>query len=383
MTDTTNPQQPEPWWAADGRLKPHALPAATTPDGPSLTGGFDDSVEIPDLPAVSVPASAPTGWIDGHPQLEAIAAAVWERCGRSDSGTCVEDDPRNIAVAALAAVLPARAARPACDCEAEVHMGAGFYHQPQCVTRNSQPTDRAAILREAADVAESQRQFKPATGARWSAQVSENVGILRVAEELRRLADVVPVSGPGGAGGDEGDELTCVDMCGSCDACGMEPFGTPAEGWRQAARFLRRTARDSGNRAGSLHAASLIETELRARAEAAGPDGAADEAQPEPESGCAHCGGPHAWDDCETYTALVASEQQPEPRADTALRIRVLSEILGRLTGRQDGDSATDDVPAATVRRVLAEILVGMQRGIGRGGDTEQPAAVAQPDGEA
>jgi hypothetical protein len=61
-------------------------------------------------PAVSAgvaPATdqaAPAVWIDGHPQLEAIAAAVWERCGRSDSGTCVEDDPRNIAVAALAAV---------------------------------------------------------------------------------------------------------------------------------------------------------------------------------------------------------------------------------------------------------------------------------------
>ena len=52
-------------------------------------------------------AAAPAVWIDGHPQLEAIAAAVWEKCGRSDSGTCVEDDPRNIAVAALAAVLPA------------------------------------------------------------------------------------------------------------------------------------------------------------------------------------------------------------------------------------------------------------------------------------
>ncbi|MER8002971.1 hypothetical protein [Streptomyces sp. NPDC095613] len=50
-------------------------------------------------------AEAPTEWIDGHPQLEAIAAAVWEQCGRSDSGVCVEDDPRNIAVAALAAVL--------------------------------------------------------------------------------------------------------------------------------------------------------------------------------------------------------------------------------------------------------------------------------------
>jgi hypothetical protein len=50
------------------------------------------------------------------------------------------------------------------------------------------PTDRTAVLREAADIAESLRQFEPATGARWSAQVSENVGILRVAAELRRLA---------------------------------------------------------------------------------------------------------------------------------------------------------------------------------------------------
>ncbi|MDX3202099.1 hypothetical protein [Streptomyces scabiei] len=65
----------------------------------------------------------------------------------------------------------------------------------------------------------------------------------------------------------EGDELVCVDQCGSCDACGMEPFGTPAEGWREAARFLRQTARDSGDRAASLHAAHLIEDELRRRAE--------------------------------------------------------------------------------------------------------------------
>ncbi|MDX3575943.1 hypothetical protein [Streptomyces sp. FL07-04A] len=56
-------------------------------------------------------AEAPTDWIDGHPQLEAIAAAVWEKCGRSDSGLII-DDPRNIAVAALAAVLPAPADGP-------------------------------------------------------------------------------------------------------------------------------------------------------------------------------------------------------------------------------------------------------------------------------
>lgn len=62
----------------------------------------------------------PAVWIDGHPQLEAIAAAVWERCGRSDSGLVI-DDPRNIAVAALAAlaaVLSASAGRAAALTEA-------------------------------------------------------------------------------------------------------------------------------------------------------------------------------------------------------------------------------------------------------------------------
>ncbi|CAM5591229.1 hypothetical protein [Streptomyces purpurascens] len=46
-----------------------------------------------------------------------------------------------------------------------------------------------AILRAVADMAEDLRQFEPATGARKSAQVSENVGVLRVAEWLRRTAD--------------------------------------------------------------------------------------------------------------------------------------------------------------------------------------------------
>jgi hypothetical protein len=77
-------------------------------------------------PAVQAPAAdrdAPTDWIDGHPQLEAIAAAVWEKCARDDEDMpqAVCDDPRNIAVAALAAVLPLLPA----------------------------PADRAAVLREA------------------------------------------------------------------------------------------------------------------------------------------------------------------------------------------------------------------------------------------
>src|SRR5690606_22184596 len=87
---------------------------------------------------------------------------------------------------------------------------------------------------------------------------------------------------------DEGDELVCVDQCGSCDACGMEPFGTPAEGWRQAAHFLRRTARESGDRAGALHGARLIEAELRRLADEAQQQERSDVGTPEDR--CAECG---------------------------------------------------------------------------------------------
>ncbi|MFD8234034.1 hypothetical protein ACFV20_19400 [Streptomyces sp. NPDC059696] len=82
----------------------------------------------PPAAAPAVDRAAPAAWIDGHPQLEAIAAAVWEKCGRSDSGMCVEDDPRNIAVAALGAllaVLPSPVSRadsaeaPAAECSAQ------------------------------------------------------------------------------------------------------------------------------------------------------------------------------------------------------------------------------------------------------------------------
>lgn len=48
---------------------------------------------------------------------------------------------------------------------------------------------RSEVFREAAEIAERQRQFKLAYGARKSAQVSENVGILRVATELRSRAN--------------------------------------------------------------------------------------------------------------------------------------------------------------------------------------------------
>ncbi|MCQ1575439.1 hypothetical protein [Streptomyces parvus] len=75
-------------------------------------------------------------------------------------------------------------------------------------------------------------------------------------------------------------EPVCVDECGSCDVCGYEVFGTPAEGWREAARFLRRTPRDSADFSGALRGARLIEGELRRRAEAhdAAPPAPADRA---------------------------------------------------------------------------------------------------------
>lgn len=51
------------------------------------------------------------------------------------------------------------------------------------------PDQRSALLAEAADIAESLRQFEPAAGARAAAQVSKNVGILRVAAEFRARAE--------------------------------------------------------------------------------------------------------------------------------------------------------------------------------------------------
>jgi hypothetical protein len=79
------------------------------------------------LPPPADRIAAPTVWIDGHPQLEAIAAAVWESC-RTEDTSLVVDDPRNIAVAALDAVLAV--------------LPAGF---------GDTTTTRADILREAAD----------------------------------------------------------------------------------------------------------------------------------------------------------------------------------------------------------------------------------------
>ena len=71
----------------------------------SLVSGpqaWTEAIETLRRMAAAGQAPAPTNWIDGHPQLEAIAAAVWERREHHGSGLIV-DDPRNIAVAALGA----------------------------------------------------------------------------------------------------------------------------------------------------------------------------------------------------------------------------------------------------------------------------------------
>jgi hypothetical protein len=96
----------------------------------------------------------------------------------------------------------------------------------------------------------------PRAGETWTA--GYRAGLSVAADLATQPADADP---------DEGDELVCVDECGFCDACGMEPFETPAEGWREAARFLRRTPFDSRDYPAALTGARLIEDYLRARAD--------------------------------------------------------------------------------------------------------------------
>ncbi|MFE0800105.1 hypothetical protein [Streptomyces sp. NPDC058812] len=165
------------------------------------------TVELHEQPASAVPLPP----ADQTPLRERYATAIHDAMEADLS--LVDQEPAYqalIARAAEAAVALAdaeRTAAPVCICghPEERHFedvcqtcGCGDYLEPrdaaEVIDRWRQaalkaPVDRAAVLREAADIAEEQRQFEPAFGARKSAQVSENVGILRVAEELRRMAD--------------------------------------------------------------------------------------------------------------------------------------------------------------------------------------------------
>ncbi|MEV3947003.1 hypothetical protein AB0K57_04975 [Streptomyces halstedii] len=130
------------------------------------------------------------------------------------------------------------------------------------------PADRAAVLREAADEIAG-IDFHPNARAR-SLDIATGL-----AHRLRRLAGEAAAGAHRAEEADDGEEEfgepVCVEECGACDVCGYEVFGTPAEGWREAARFLRRTARDGRDR-GVLRGARLIEDELRHRAEARATD---------------------------------------------------------------------------------------------------------------
>jgi hypothetical protein len=173
-------------------------------------------IEPEDAPAVSAGVAtassqaAPAVWIDGHPQLEAIAAAVWERCGRSDSGTCVEDDPRNIAVAALAAVLPTTTDRagveaPEATCSAQ--------------NRNYESGPRLCIR-----AAQHHGDHIDERGFHWSDTVAVypvaggtfRTGI-NVRAELRRVA---AEAGPADTGEDGGET---EGACPRCKGSGIDP----------------------------------------------------------------------------------------------------------------------------------------------------------------
>ncbi|WP_199888837.1 hypothetical protein, partial [Streptomyces badius] len=190
------------------------------------------------------PSPAPA-WVDGDPLMEALAAAVYEQCGTDAVSSIVVDDPRTIAAVAatvarqllgttegavvtpsadrrdryaaamalrdghpewpvryedderdyrrradaVMAVADAEQASLRAEAEGLDEALRGAISASEKAAAPPAPADRAAVLREAADIAESLREFTPAYGARKSAQISENVGVLRVADHFRALAD--------------------------------------------------------------------------------------------------------------------------------------------------------------------------------------------------
>ncbi|MFE9448329.1 hypothetical protein [Streptomyces sp. NPDC006739] len=247
-------------------------------------------------PAVPAPATgqtaAPTDWIDGHPQLEAIAAAVWEHCGRSDSGTCVEDDPRNIAVAALAAVLPAP--DPTIAAERDSLGGEADRLRKDWVKMRDRAERaearlavvRAEALREAADALPgADLPFVPPMDRR------------RVADWLRRLA---------------GEARQDPHSCGNCD--GVDPdsclFNPDRPAGRAAEAELYVLLRKAGE--GRYEAQACIDRHrdevLRRQAAA---DELAREAQDPTQDGADVCSGCR-YVPCGTCPTAVARPGQPE-----------------------------------------------------------------------
>ncbi|MGW9245792.1 hypothetical protein [Streptomyces badius] len=185
--------------------------------------GEHKEFDQPQVPLIQYVADAETtehaAWIAlMHPGV-GLALAAWlesaaERLGDAKASLVALLDPSALEVARqllgttegedAAAVGPAPQDHPGVDLFAALqHAGfdvdeanARMYAYAAMVLRQEKataappaPADRAAVLREAADIAESLREFTPAYGARKSAQISENVGVLRVADHFRALAD--------------------------------------------------------------------------------------------------------------------------------------------------------------------------------------------------
>jgi len=218
------------------------------------------------------PTALPADWIDGHPQLEAIAAAVWEQCGRSDSGTCVEDDPRNIAVAALAAVLPAPAVlREAAEQLLATNLGPRPGHTDDYANGWSDATLRAqSYLRSLAD--------------KTGGQPDDELGMLR--RNLRRAINDAEIHAALHAAAEVrlGRVREAVSVRLAEDECGEQE----RRGYHSALSDVRR-------------AMDGEDAELRRMAAESAPAVAG--------HACGHCGSSdHPWDDYAEYAALFADD---------------------------------------------------------------------------
>ncbi|PJN00827.1 hypothetical protein CG740_23265 [Streptomyces sp. CB01201] len=104
-----------------------------------------------------------------------IRRAICEANGFEFDDDGMEPDEYGDHADAVMAVLPAPVDRAACDCEAEVHMGAGIYHHPWCATK----WPAAVAEAEARRLALSQA-LGLGTGAPWDA-IQERAGELHLA----------------------------------------------------------------------------------------------------------------------------------------------------------------------------------------------------------
>jgi hypothetical protein len=184
-------------------------------------------------------------WTDGDPLMEVIAVTLWERCARDDQEMpqAVCDDPRTIAAFAAAVVQASTEMRTPADWDALVrdadrlrHDGEALHARAEELDEQlaalrrqvSEPADRAAVLREAA-----QRLYTalfPAVYADMGQKAAE--GVNRAVSELRRMADetattetpTVPVQHAPGK----------VICCADCRAKGYAVcLDEPAAGVRQ------------------------------------------------------------------------------------------------------------------------------------------------------